>query len=68
MLACLICKLLEDWGLFASIPLTARSSRSFCRGAKFDINIVFKSNVELDDLGSIQSSHQVHSNLNPISG
>ena len=41
--ACLMCKLLEDSGLFASIPLTARNRRSFSRGAKVDIGIVFTS-------------------------
>ena len=48
--ACLICKLLEESGPFAEIPLTARSSRSFCRCAKFDIGIVFKSTDKQDNL------------------
>ena len=48
--AYLICKLLEDSGPFASIPLTARSSRSFCRGANFDIGVVSTSTDEQDNL------------------
>ena len=48
--ACLIRKLLEDSGLFASIPLTARSRRSFCRCAKSDIGIVFTCNDAQEDL------------------
>ena len=48
--ACLTCKLLEDSGPFAKIPLTARSSRSFCRCANLDIGIVFTSTDEQDDL------------------
>ena len=48
--ACLTCKLLEDSGPFVKIPLTARSSRSFCRCANLDIGIVFTSTDEQDDL------------------
>ena len=43
--ACSTCELLEGGGLFAGIPLTALSSRSFCRGAKFDI-VAFTSDTD----------------------
>ena len=47
-LACPTCERLKGDGLPASIPLTALSSRSFCRGAKVDIVVVFTSVTEED--------------------
>ena len=61
MFACSACELLEGDGVFASIPLTALSSRSFCRGAKSDIVVVFTSVTEEEDLYSakVTPSHLV---------